>query len=149
MGQAVCVTLGPAAWSTTERSLDLTPEEFYDGYANEAFVPAASEPMTRAFSLLEESEELLAWQGLSNFHWLAGCTELYAGFSTGLAGELIFVPILFLLEGVEGGIASGPVGWNEALAGIMMGPTRGGTAHDGSGVARLQGIVSVGQCAMR
>ena len=27
---------------------------------------------------------VLAWQGLSNFCWLGGSTELYAGFSTGL-----------------------------------------------------------------
>ncbi len=67
---------------------DLTPKEFYDNYAREAFGPAASEPMTRAFSLFEESEELLAWQGLSNFCWLGGCTELYAGLSTGLGGDL-------------------------------------------------------------
>ena len=67
---------------------ELTPEQFYESYAHEVFGPAAAEPMQRAFNLLEESEELLGWQGLKNFHFLGGCTELYAGFSTGLAGEV-------------------------------------------------------------
>ncbi len=67
---------------------ELTPEQFYNDYASEVFGSAASESMERAFEILEDSEELLAWQGLKNFHFLGGCTELYAGFSTGLAGEV-------------------------------------------------------------
>ena len=42
---------------------ELTPEQFYESYAHEVFGPAAAEPMQRAFTLLEDSEELLAWQG--------------------------------------------------------------------------------------
>ena len=67
---------------------DLTPEQFYETYVPEVFGSGASDPILRAFKLLEESEELLGWQGLKNFHFLGGCTELYAGFSTGLAGEI-------------------------------------------------------------
>ena len=67
---------------------DLTPERFYADYAEEIFGPAAAVSMRRAFTLLEDREELLGWHGLKNFHFLGGCTELYAGFSTGLAGEV-------------------------------------------------------------
>jgi hypothetical protein len=67
---------------------DLTPDAFYDAYAEEVFGSTVSSSMRRVFDLFEDSEELLAWQGLSNFHWLGGPTELYSGFSTGLADEL-------------------------------------------------------------
>lgn len=66
----------------------LTPESFYADYAEEIFGPEAAESMKRAFTLLEDREEMLGWHGLKNFHFLGGCTELYAGFSTGLAGEV-------------------------------------------------------------
>jgi hypothetical protein len=75
--------LAQGCWDST-----LTPERFYDAYANDVFGSAASDSMKRAFTMLEDSEELLGWQGLSNFHWLGGCTELYEGMSTGLAGEV-------------------------------------------------------------
>ena len=67
---------------------ELTPDKFYCDYSREVFGSVASEAMKRAFMRLEDSEELLGWQGLTNFAFLGGCTELYAGFSTGLAGEV-------------------------------------------------------------
>ncbi len=67
---------------------ELTPEQFYDDYADQVFGPSAAESMKRAFSLLEDSEELLGWQGSTNFAFLGGCSELFSGFSIGLAGEV-------------------------------------------------------------
>ena len=67
---------------------ELTPEQFYETYIAEIFGSEAYSPILRAFKLLEDSEELLGWQGLKNFHWLSGCTELYEGFYGALAGEI-------------------------------------------------------------
>jgi len=46
---------------------NLTPEEFYQGYAKRIFGAKASPEMLKAFDTLEKNEEYLGWTGRGNF----------------------------------------------------------------------------------
>ena len=55
---------------------NLSPEQFYRDYSEEMFGPASGPRMERAFTLLEDADELMGWRGLGNFAFSGGCQEL-------------------------------------------------------------------------